>query len=167
VSRARKTDTAGWRCAWACALAEAGLATGPLVVSDFTAAGGAAATAQLLALAEQPTAIVYANDLMAIAGIGAAQNRGLRVPDDLSVTGFDGTELALHMHPPLTTVATNPFIWGKAAAATLLAVIGAADLSTVSDVDLEPGRVETRGSTASPIRRHANARRSAADRKEK
>ena len=154
--------TVSRRDAWAEALVEAGVATGPLVVSDFTAAGGAAATAQLLDLHNPPTAIVYANDLMAIAGIGVAHNRGLRVPDDLSVTGFDGTELSAHTHPPLTTITTNPFGWGKAAATTLLTIIGRADPSTIPDVHLDSGRVEIRGSTATPptpARKSASQRR--------
>ena len=72
------------RSAWAGALTEIGLAPGPLVVSDFSAAGGAAATAELLDLDDPPTAIVYANDVMAIAGIAVAHNRGLEVPRELS-----------------------------------------------------------------------------------
>ncbi|MGI8696595.1 MAG: LacI family DNA-binding transcriptional regulator, partial [Mycobacteriales bacterium] len=68
------------RDAWADALHEVGVQPGPLVVSDFTAAGGAAATTQLLDRAEPPTAIVYANDVMAIAGLGIAHQRGLSVP---------------------------------------------------------------------------------------
>jgi len=154
--------TVSRRDAWAQALVEAGTAAGPLVVSDFTAAGGAAATAQLLDLADPPTAIVYANDLMAIAGIGLAHKRGLRVPDDLSVTGFDGTELSSHMHPPLTTITTNPFGWGQAAASAMLGVVDSPDPSTIPDVHLEPGRVEIRGSTAippTPARKSASRRR--------
>lgn len=138
------------RDAWAEVLARAGLVAGPLVVSDFTAAGGAAATSQLLELAAPPTAIVYANDLMAIAGLGVAHNRGLRVPEDLSVTGFDGTELASHVHPSLTTVSTNAFGWGHAAATMLLGVVGHAGPAAIADVELEPGRLEVRGSTAAP-----------------
>lgn len=138
------------RDAWADALVASGLGDGPFVASDFTAAGGAAATAELLGLADPPTAIVYANDPMAIAGLGVAHNRGLRVPEDLSLTGFDGTELGSYLHPPLTTVTTNPLAWGKAAAATLLAAIGDGDPSIVPDVHLEPARAELRGSTAAP-----------------
>ena len=52
---------------------------------------------ELLDLADPPTAIVYANDLMAIAGTAAAAGRGLAVPGDLSVTGFDDTEVAAHL----------------------------------------------------------------------
>jgi DNA-binding LacI/PurR family transcriptional regulator len=138
------------RTAWADALDEAGLPCGPLVVSDFTAAGGAAATEQLLDLAEPPTAVVYANDLMAIAGLGVAHNRGLRVPRDLSVTGFDGTELGMHVHPPLTTVVTNPFAWGQAAARLLLTVTNRRRIGPPADIDLDPARLEVRRSTARP-----------------
>ena len=140
------------RAAWADALDEAGLPRGPVVLSDFTAAGGAAATERLLDLAEPPTAIVYANDLMAIAGLGVAHNRGLRVPRDLSVTGFDGTELAEHVHPPLTTVVGNPFAWGQAAARSLLAVADRRTLGAPADVNLDPARLEVRRSTARPPR---------------
>jgi DNA-binding LacI/PurR family transcriptional regulator len=150
------------RAAWAEALDEAGLETGPLVVSDFTAAGGAAATQRLLDLAEAPTAIVYANDVMAIAGLGVAHNRGLRVPHDLSVSGFDGTELASHVHPPLTTITTDPFGWGRAAATALLT---ASRRVEVADVHLDPVQLEVRGSTGRPPRRprhRAGPRRHAA-----
>lgn len=141
------------RDAWAEALKAAGRRRGRLVEADFTAAGGARATARLLDLADPPTAIVYANDAMAIAGLSVAHNRGLRVPDDLSVTGFDGTELASHVHPALTTVTTNPFGWGQAAARTLLAVIERGTPRGIDDVVLDPPRLEIRQSTAPPASR--------------
>jgi DNA-binding LacI/PurR family transcriptional regulator len=146
------------RDAWAAGLKRAGLARGPLVASDFTAAGGAKASARLLDLADPPTAIVYANDVMAIAGLGVAHNRGMRVPRDLSVTGFDDIELAMHVHPPLTTVATNPFGWGQAAARSLLALANHPTVGAPTDVELEPARLEVRHSTATaPRQRRAPA----------
>ncbi|WP_084959835.1 LacI family DNA-binding transcriptional regulator [Thermoactinospora rubra] len=138
---------AGRARAWRQALAEAGLPPGPVVESDFSAAGGAAATRELLAGHPRPTAIVYANDLMAIAGQTAARAMGLSVPEDLSVTGFDDCELAAYMHPPLTTVATNAFGWGKRATAVLLDLIEGEE---VADVELPPTRLVLRGSTAPP-----------------
>lgn len=139
------------RCeAWADAVRRAGLAPGPLVVSDFTAAGGAAATRELLQGADRPTAIVFANDLMAIAGLSVALKLGLRVPDDLSITGFDGTELASYTHPPLTTVVTNPFRWGQCAAATLLDAVRDRRVDGVPDVQPEPAQLQVRSSTAAP-----------------
>ena len=130
--------------AFAATLEEAGLVPDLVVETDFTAASGASATETLLDLAEPPTAIVYGNDPMAIAGIGVAHERGLRVPRDLSVTGFDDSELARYVFPSLTSVRTDPLHWGEAAARTLLslAATGHAD-----DVDLEPARVIPRAST--------------------
>ncbi|WP_433183060.1 LacI family DNA-binding transcriptional regulator [Actinoallomurus sp. CA-150999] len=132
--------------AWTAALDEAGLAPGPVVESDFTAAGGAAATRELLDLAERPTAIVYANDLMAVAGMAVAHERGYVVPNDLSITGFDDMELSAHVHPALTTVRTDPFGWGRAAARVLLDLVEGRD---PGDEDVAPGALVIRYSTGS------------------
>lgn len=71
---------------------------------DFTFAGGLAAGEALLALAERPTAIFAANDFMASGIIAAATRLGLRVPQDISVAGFDDSAVAHFTWPPLTTV---------------------------------------------------------------
>ncbi len=134
----------GRRQAWETTIVEAGLRPGPVVESDFTASGGAAATRELLGLAEPPTAIVYANDLMAIAGMAVAQELGFAVPGRLSVTGFDDMELAAHVHPPLTTVRTDPFGWGRACARVLLDLIEGAD---VGDEEFTPAELVIRDST--------------------
>ncbi|WSV72349.1 substrate-binding domain-containing protein [Streptomyces sp. NBC_01012] len=115
------TDTR--RTAWRNALIDAGLPEGPLVAADFTGAGGSAASHELLDLPEPPTAIVHANDLMAIAGIAAAVSRGLRVPDELSVVGFDDVPLAPYTAPALTTVRQSVPAWGRAAAQVLVAEV--------------------------------------------
>ena len=135
------------REAWAGALRAAGLPGSPHVTADFSAAGGAAATAALLDLAEPPTAIVYANDLMAIAGTALAATRGVDVPGDLSVTGFDDTEVAAHLLPPLTTVRTDAFGWGRAAALRLMALV---EGTPTSNPDLPPPRLVVRSSTGPP-----------------
>ena len=113
------------QAAWRTVMLEAGLADDLALTADFTASGGATATAALLDLAEPPTAIVYANDVMAIAGMAVAASRGVSVPDQLSVTGFDDTELARHLSPALTTVRSDALGWGAAAAKLLLDVIEA------------------------------------------
>jgi DNA-binding LacI/PurR family transcriptional regulator len=136
------------RRAWALALREEGLPEGPCVEADFSAGSGAVATRTLLDLAEPPTAIVYANDLMAIAGTATAVGRGLDVPRDLSVTGFDDTEVAAHLRPSLTTVRTDPFSWGRAAAERLTALVEGAPTDT--DPVLPPPSLVVRDSTAAP-----------------
>jgi LacI family repressor for deo operon, udp, cdd, tsx, nupC, and nupG len=119
------------RLAWEGALTDAGLPVGPVVESDFSAESGGRATATLLDLDRRPTAIVYANDLMAMAGLAVAHERGLDVPRDLSVTGFDDTELAAHLRPALTTVRTDVVAWGRAAATRLLQLVDGDETSPI------------------------------------
>ncbi len=66
--------------------------------------GGRMAAMRLLAAGFQPTAIVCVNDIMAIGVLRALREKGLRIPDDVSVTGFDNIRLAEYCEPPLTTV---------------------------------------------------------------
>ena len=132
------------REAWAAALARAGLPRDRCVASDFSAEAGAAATRTLLDLADPPTAIVYANDLMAIAGLSVAASRGVAVPDQLSITGYEDTELAAHVQPPLTTVCSDVIGWGRASARRLLELI---DERPATVVDLAPSGLVVRGST--------------------
>jgi len=136
--------------AWSMALLRAGLAEGPCIEADFSAESGAAATRQLLDLAEPPTAIVYANDLMAMAGVSLAQSRGIAVPRDLSITGYDDTEIAAHLQPSLTTVSTDVLEWGRAAATRLLELI---DSRPPTDIVLQPTRLVVRNSTG-PVPTH-------------
>ena len=132
------------RDAWSDALTAAGLPEGPCIESDFSAEAGAAATRRLLDLDEPPTAIVYANDLMAIAGLSVAAARGVEVPGRLSITGYEDTELAAHVQPPLTSVASDVIGWGRAAAHRLLELI---DQREADPVDLPPPALVVRGST--------------------
>lgn len=134
------------RAAFDAAAAAAG-AEGIVVTTDFSAADGARATEHLLDTAQPPTAIVYSNDSMAVAGLGVAQRRGLVVPRDLSITGFDDTEIGRHVHPALTSVATDARGWGSVAARTLLETIAG---SAPGDVRLDDPRLAVRASTASP-----------------
>ncbi|RII08655.1 Catabolite control protein A [Streptomyces sp. YIM 130001] len=135
------------RDAWRGALAEAGLPEIPPVEADFTGASGARATHQLLDLDQPPTAIVYANDLMAIAGVTAATSRGLRVPEDLSVVGFDDIPLADCIAPPLTTVRQDVLAWGRVAAQALVSLTEGREFERV---ELPPVEFVVRASTAPP-----------------
>ena len=135
------------RTAWARAISDAGLQPGPCITADFSAEGGANATNALLDLDEPPTAIVYANDLMAIAGMSTAVSRGVAVPGQLSVTGFDDTPLSAYIQPALTTVRTDVVGWGAAAARQLLAVI---DHEAGCEINLPTPEFVIRASTAPP-----------------
>lgn len=88
------------------ALASAGLAeeAGLIVQGNYTFESGLEQGRALLALTERPTAIFASNDEMAAGVIQAAYELGLRVPDELSVVGFDDSTLACRLSPPLTTI---------------------------------------------------------------
>ncbi len=77
-------------------------------------------TAALMALAEPPTAIFVANDMMALGCYDALKERGLRVPEDVSVVGYDDREIAQFMRPPLTTVVLPHHEMGLQAASALI-----------------------------------------------
>jgi LacI family transcriptional regulator, repressor for deo operon, udp, cdd, tsx, nupC, and nupG len=132
------------RDAWAATLRAADLPEGPCLEADFSAEGGAAATRELLDLPEPPTAIVYASDLMAMAGLAVAGSRGIDVPGQLSVTGYEDTELAAHVSPPLTSVSTDVIGWGRAAARRLLELV---DNHPATDAELPAPRLVVRGSS--------------------
>ena len=118
---------------------------GRVVETDFSAREGGEATVGLLAdAATRPTAITYSNDLMALAGIAVAQRAGLSVPGDLSVSGFDDSDIARYVYPSLTSVATDAVEWGAAAARALLAAIAG---TASGDTDLAPARLVAREST--------------------
>ena len=106
------TGTPGWMATeerlagYRTALVAAGLTpVAELVVEGhFTTETGHAAALRLLDLTVPPTAIFASNDNMAVGAMRAVLERGLRVPDDISIVGFDDTELARNVFPRLTTV---------------------------------------------------------------
>ncbi len=146
---------------WKEALRGAGLSPlEPLCVEgDFTAASGYAAAQQLLpdgaagprGSAGAVTAIFASNDLMALGVLRAAAERGLAVPTQLSVMGFDGIDLGNYTHPALSTVAHSVRAMGEAAASMLMDRIGTRSALRVDRV--LPMKLLLRGSTASPADR--------------
>ncbi len=88
-----------------------------IVTGDFSPASGERAAHCLLERPDPPTAIFALNDRMAAGALRAAASRGLRVPEDLSVVGFDDIALASLLTPPLTTVRQSGYSLGRAAAA--------------------------------------------------
>lgn len=104
------------------ALAEAGLDVDPelMVRGDWTRRGGRSAMQALLALQPPPGAVFCANDLTAIGAMDAAHDRGLTIPDDIAVVGFDDVDAATIVTPQLTTVRNPAYESGREAGALLL-----------------------------------------------
>lgn len=133
------------------ALKKAGIAIRPelIVDGDMSYESGLEATEYLLGLASRPTAIFASNDDMAAAVISLAHRRGLDVPRDLSVAGFDDTPIAVKIWPALTTVRhPGAKIASEAAAlAIMLARGGAVPSKTTTHLEYE---IAIRESTSAP-----------------
>jgi LacI family transcriptional regulator len=92
-----------------------------VVAGDFYQPSGFSGTTQLLNLANPPTAIFAANDLMAFGALEAVKEHGLRVSNDISVIGFDDIPMASQVYPPLTTIRQPLAEMGRAAVRMMLA----------------------------------------------
>ena len=102
------------------ALDEAGIGEELIVPGDFTHQAGFTAMGRLLDLADPPTAVFAASDTMALGGYEAARQRGLRIPDDVSLIGFDDLPESRWASPPLTTMRQPLVEMGALAARTIL-----------------------------------------------
>jgi LacI family transcriptional regulator len=107
------------------ALRQANIAPDPdlMTIGDFTTETGRRCARQLLSLPKPPSAIFAANDQSAIGAIEAAREAGRRVPDDLSVVGFDNLPEAAYYNPALTTVDQFIVKMGYAATEMLIRLI--------------------------------------------
>ena len=104
-----------------------------MIETPYSIDNGASALDHLLSRPKPPTAILCGNDVLAIGALRAARARGLNVPKDLSITGFDDIELAQVAVPPLTTVHVPDAEMGRAAAQLLLGMVkGEAMAETVA-----------------------------------
>jgi LacI family transcriptional regulator len=102
--------------------------TGPAWQGNYSAAGGASVVASLLDAGQNlPRAILCANDQTALGVIHALAQRGIRVPHDVAITGFDDVPVARHLHPPLTTIRQPMQELGARAFEVLYSRIGGAD----------------------------------------
>ena len=115
--------------------------------ADFTSEHGAEATRGLLQSAQPPTAIVYDNDLMAVAGLGQARQMGLDVPADLSIVAWDDSVLCELVHPPLTAMHRDIAGLGGEAARLLRKLVAG---ERVGHYQAPAPVLTPRGSTAPP-----------------
>jgi DNA-binding LacI/PurR family transcriptional regulator len=148
-----------WPCAnsakgYAGAMLEAGIAEADhtvVVTAHTDIAAGYEAMLRVLALEPQPTALAVVSDLMAAGALEAARSRGLSVPGDFSIVGYDDIPLGALLSPPLTTINQDKDGLARAAVDLLLDEIQSGD-HTHRQVLLKPTLV-VRGSTA-PVPRN-------------
>ncbi len=108
------------RDGWRAALADAGLPAGPVATGDWFAGSGVTALEAILDEAPEIDGLFAASDLMALGAIQVAHRRGIRIPDDLAIVGFDGLREAAHFTPSLTTVVQPLTEMGRAAVRELV-----------------------------------------------
>ncbi|GGU93330.1 LacI family transcriptional regulator [Streptomyces albospinus] len=101
------------------------------VTTDYSDAEGAEATRRILDAAAPPTAIIYDNDVMAVAGASVAAGRGISVPGELSIVAWDDSPLCRVTHPRLTALVRDTPGFGRLAATELLAFLGGGPPRTV------------------------------------
>ncbi|MBB4153382.1 LacI family transcriptional regulator [Sphingomonas jinjuensis] len=132
------------------ALSQAGVSLPRSLIADgnYTFESGLVAAERLLDLVPRPTAVFSCNDEMAAGVMHAAQMRGLSVPRDLSIIGFDDTPIAAHIWPPLTTVRWPIASMARSAALKLIA--NGEEDDEVEEPSLFLSTLIRRGSVASP-----------------
>lgn len=141
------------------AIEEAGLDLNsiPYAEGDFSFASGYSAAAVLLSQRRNPTAILCFNDRMAMGAIQCIQASGLRVPDDITVVGFDNIPGTEYFTPPLTTVDQPARKMGLRAATLLFELIAAKSKSNPSQAafppEIFPTELVIRASASAPKRR--------------
>jgi DNA-binding LacI/PurR family transcriptional regulator len=132
---------------WRDAIADAGLEIAPPVVGDWTSDYGY--TFGKTYDFSGTTAVFAANDQMALGLVHGLAERGLRVPEDVSVVGFDDLPDARHFLPPLTTVRQDFAALGSLALQIIIAAIEGED---IAEHDIIEPRLIVRGSSAPPAR---------------
>ncbi|MET7424396.1 LacI family DNA-binding transcriptional regulator [Dactylosporangium sp. NPDC005555] len=145
-------ETRGRIEGWRTALADAGLHAPAVIAGDWSARSGYAAGLQLAAQGNT-TAVFAGNDQMALGMIRAFHERGIRVPDDVSIVGFDDIPEAMYLCPPLTTIRQDFDEVGRRCIAALVRLIETDPRDRLSPSEPVPSVTPTlivRESTAEP-----------------
>ena len=117
----------------------------PQLETDYTAQAGVRATRDLLAGPHPPTAVIYDNDVMAVASVATLTSEGVRVPADLAVLAWDDSPLCQLVAPSVTAFTHDVMSEAAEAAELLLRLI---ESGAAADRWLEPPQLTVRGSTA-------------------
>lgn len=131
------------------ALAEAGLALDPAHVqyAPIALAAAEAGMQRILATADRPTAVLATNDVFAVGAMLACRKAGVRIPDEMSITGVDNTDLGATQTPGLTSIRTPIIEIGRAAADQLVARLEGRPCTAFESFPID---IVHRGSTAPP-----------------
>jgi len=121
-----------------------------VVIADASPEGGRRAMAQLLDVPDRPTAAFCYDDMTALGALTAIRQRGLRVPHDISIVGFDDIAVAPYMDPPLTTVRQPKHLMGQIATETIVNLLDGAPAEPTRRFQ---GELIVRESTAPPPNR--------------
>jgi len=111
-------------------------------------------TNELLELEEAPTCILYPDDFSAFGGINAIRERGLRIPEDISVAGYDGIQAARQLEPRLTTVQQDTEQIGCVAARKLISLIERPKTTIVEQVVIAGTVVEGKSVATIPVQKN-------------
>jgi LacI family transcriptional regulator len=149
IAGSEEYDLSSWRVdGWREAMDAAGLSQDGLCTrGDFSYESGVIAADKLLDSAEPPTAIIASNDQMTLAALDTANQRGLKVPDDLSLISFDNTPVVRFTDPKLTAI-DQPIAATFSKAVELLITNG--DTAVPHQPVVTAGSLVERGSTAPP-----------------
>ncbi|RDI16742.1 LacI family DNA-binding transcriptional regulator [Lentzea flaviverrucosa] len=123
-----------------------------IVHTDYTGLEGAQATRRLLSSPGRPTAILYDNSIMAVAGMSVADEMRLSVPEDLSIIAWDDSQLCQVIRPAITALARDVTAYGARVARLLLDVVGKNGDVEQRGVQVPAPRLVPRSSTAPPRR---------------
>jgi len=134
---------------WQATLTEAGLTPIAAMEGDWTPASGFALTQELLASRVPFTGLLVGNDQMALGALWALHERGVSVPDQVSVVGFDDIPESRFFHPPLTTVRQDFAALGVESLTALLEIIESPAADSRAPRVLKPQLI-VRASTATP-----------------
>ncbi|AYG78366.1 Catabolite control protein A [Streptomyces hundungensis] len=127
----------------------AGLPDPVVTHTDYSGEDGARATRRLLIAEQRPTAIIYDNDVMAVAGLSVAQELAIDVPHELSLVAWDDSPFTQAVRPQLTALTRDIAAYGACAARTLLAAV---DKGAVTSSQVPAAQLVPRASTSPPRR---------------
>jgi LacI family transcriptional regulator len=135
------------------ALLARGISTPPgyIIESDFSELGGYQGAISLLQSKKPPTALFLANNFMTVGALKACQEKGVRIPEDLAIIGFDDLQLSELVDPPLTVIARDALMQGAHAMSTLLERVREGDQFPLQHLKVEVSLI-ARGSCGSTCR---------------